>query len=169
MHLMINFNRCLRMVGLGNMIFNHDIINNAISKLKKTEYNLDDLYQKLKSLMKDMIERDNPERYRQLDVLLKEINRAMEESKNHTYKLERIADLYESYGREAVNLVDNLPLLTDNNVLSEWISNIVIYGIEDIKNESNPMLSNNILQHEDWLINRMLDSLNANDNEVNLG
>jgi len=145
------------------MILNNHIISNAILKLKKTEYNLEDQCQKLKSLLKDMIEIENPKRYGQLELLLKEIDRAKDELGKYTGKLQKITSLYDSFRRESANLVDDLPILTDNHVLSEWISNIDVYGIENIENVTNPMLYNNILQHEDWLINRMFQSLETNE------
>jgi len=147
------------------MVFNHEIIDQAISRMKKTEYNLEDLYLKLKQIVSNINikEKENPERYRQLQFILKETEKVKEEAKDYIQKLQRITVLYESYEREAVYLVDDLPVLIDNNVLSDWISNILIHGIENIKNEVNPMLCNHILQHEDWLINSMLETLGTND------
>ena len=150
------------------MIFNQEIINYAISKLKTTEYSLDGLDQKLRALMKDLIESGNHKSYRRLEVLSKEINEAKEEARTLTNRLSKISDLYETYARDITKMVDDLPLLIDSNILSEWISNILIYGVEDIKNETNPMLCNNRLQHEDWLINKVLNTLSYNGSAIDI-
>lgn len=144
---------------IGIMIFNHEIIIQAIAKLKDIEYALDDLYQKMKIIINHLIENGTLERYSQLEDVLKAIERAKDESNKHIKKLQKIAWLYDEFDRETAKLADNLPDFVSNNMISDWISTIVIHGIEKIKNEVNPILSNNLLQHEEWLINRMIEIL----------
>ncbi len=145
------------------MIFNHDIIVQAIAELMKTENDLNDSYQKLRLIANSLSKK--PEWYGRLEAISKAIENAGEELKNHTRSLQRVTELYEAYEREAANSADNLPELISNNMVRTWITEVKVHGIDKIKNELSPMLCNHLLQHEEWLVNYMLNELCPDEGE----
>lgn len=147
----------------GYMIFNHDLIDQAISELKKVENDLNDLYQKLRLIANSLSVK--PEWYERLEAILKMIENAGEKSKNHTRILQRATELYEVYDREAAYAADSLPALISNQMVRSWITEVDIRGLDTIKNELNPMLCNHLLQHEEWLVNHMLSTLSPEEGE----
>lgn len=147
------------------MIFNQDIITQAISELKKIENNLNDSNYKLRFIANKQSVNEHTEWHERLVSILKTIKTAREELSNHIRSLQNVTELYEAYEREAANAADNLPELISNHMIHTWITEVKIHGIDNIQNELNPMLCNHLLQHEEWLYNHMFNTICPDEGE----